>query len=128
MGPRGMLSSALRSLQRQQDFDFCDGLRALAVLWVCADHGMAHVRLLLPGMGWRLYLKWWPVALPASGEAGVDIFLVLSGFLIGGALQREMGRTGKIAFGSFCLRRIFRIFPAILSAMLLTTVKNAVVG
>merc|ERR1719401_1307943 len=79
-------------------------------------------------MGRRLYMQWWPVALPASGEAGVDIFLTLSGFLIGGALQREMRETGRIAIGGFFLRRVFRLFPAILSAMVLTTVKNAAVG
>lgn len=123
-----MVRSAADSLRRRQQFDFCDGLRALAVLWVCADHGMGHVRLFLPGMGWRLYLKWWPVALPASGEAGVDIFLVLSGFLIGGVLQHEVRETGRVALGSFCLRRAFRILPAILSAMVLTTAKNAAVG
>uniref|UniRef100_A0A7S2VT15 Acyltransferase 3 domain-containing protein n=1 Tax=Zooxanthella nutricula TaxID=1333877 RepID=A0A7S2VT15_9DINO len=89
---------------------------------------MLNVRLFLPGMGWRLFLEWWPVAVPASGEAGVDIFLVLSGFLIGSALQREIATTGGIAFGTFCLRRAFRIFPAIVSAAIATAVKNLVVG
>ncbi|OWV92842.1 acyltransferase [Rhizobium sp. R72] len=46
------------------------------------------------------------------GWLGVDIFFVLSGFLIGTQLFKEMSRTGRLDFKSFYLRRAFRIFPA----------------
>lgn len=43
---------------------------------------------------------------------GVDIFFVLSGFLIGSQLFKEVSRTGSVNLKSFYLRRAFRIFPA----------------
>lgn len=43
---------------------------------------------------------------------GVDIFFVLSGFLIGTQLFKEVSRTGSLGLKSFYLRRAFRIFPA----------------
>ena len=43
---------------------------------------------------------------------GVDIFFVLSGFLIGTQLFKEVSRTGGVGLKSFYLRRAFRIFPA----------------
>ncbi|WP_244914843.1 acyltransferase family protein [Rhizobium sullae] len=43
---------------------------------------------------------------------GVDIFFVLSGFLIGTQLFKEVSRTGDVDLKSFYLRRAFRIFPA----------------
>lgn len=43
---------------------------------------------------------------------GVDIFFVLSGYLIGTQLFKEISRTGGVDLKSFYLRRAFRIFPA----------------
>ncbi|MFJ1310867.1 acyltransferase family protein [Agrobacterium sp. P15N1-A] len=43
---------------------------------------------------------------------GVDIFFVLSGFLIGTQLFKEVSRTDGVGLKSFYLRRAFRIFPA----------------
>ncbi|UVJ38735.1 acyltransferase family protein [Arthrobacter sp. CJ23] len=67
------------------------GLRTFAVVAVILDHLL----------GW-----------PSGGFVGVDIFFVISGFLITGLLLREHERTGRIAFGSFYRRRIKRILPA----------------
>ena len=67
------------------------GLRAVAVLAVIADH-----------------LFHWPT----GGFVGVDIFFVISGYLITGLLLREHARTGTISFRSFYVRRIKRIVPA----------------
>jgi peptidoglycan/LPS O-acetylase OafA/YrhL len=67
------------------------GLRALAVLAVVADHTFA-----------------WP----SGGFVGVDIFFVISGFLITGLLLKEFGTTDAISFGDFYRRRIRRIIPA----------------
>jgi peptidoglycan/LPS O-acetylase OafA/YrhL len=71
-----------------------DGLRAFAVTAVIAYH------LNLTEAG--------------GGYLGVDIFFVLSGFLITGLLVGERGRTGKIAFGAFWGRRARRLLPALL--------------
>lgn len=46
-----------------------------------------------------------------GGRAGVDLFFVLSGYLIGGQLWREPGKRGSVDVGRFMLRRIFRIWP-----------------
>lgn len=68
-----------------------DGLRALAVLGVIAFH--ANPRL-LPG-----------------GFVGVDVFFVLSGFLITGLIMDAL-EAGNFSFAGFYTRRIKRIFPA----------------
>ncbi|WP_285727453.1 acyltransferase family protein [Psychromicrobium xiongbiense] len=68
-----------------------EGLRAVAVLAVVADH---------------LFHR------PSGGYMGVDVFFVLSGFLITGLLLREVDRTGRISFADFYRRRARRIFPA----------------
>ena len=70
-----------------------DGLRAIAVLMVMTYH-------------------FWPQILP-GGMIGVDIFFVISGFLITALLLREGAYTGRIALGSFWLRRARRLLPAI---------------
>jgi len=71
-----------------------DGLRAVAVLAVMLYHG---------GITWT-----------PGGLLGVDIFFVLSGYLITTLLLREIIGTGHLAFGAFYLRRARRLFPALL--------------
>jgi peptidoglycan/LPS O-acetylase OafA/YrhL len=76
-----------------------DGIRALAVLLVMAFHAIA------PHTG--------------GGYLGVDVFFVLSGFLITSILLQEIGATGSINVRRFYLRRILRLMPALV-LMLLT--------
>src|SRR5215475_6175188 len=45
------------------------------------------------------------------GWMGVDLFFVLSGFLVGGLLIQEITRTGEIQAGRFLLRRMLKIWP-----------------
>ncbi|HEY0259647.1 MAG TPA: acyltransferase family protein [Lacisediminihabitans sp.] len=71
-----------------------DGLRAIAVLAVMLFH-------LTPGF------------LP-GGYLGVDVFFVISGFLITGLLLRERATAGRIRLGSFWMRRARRLLPALL--------------
>ncbi len=68
-----------------------EGLRAVAVALVLLYH--AHV----PGFG--------------GGYVGVDVFFVLSGFLITGLLVNERDETGRISFAMFYSRRVRRILP-----------------
>jgi peptidoglycan/LPS O-acetylase OafA/YrhL len=70
-----------------------DGLRAIAVLSVILFHSDA---------------PWW-----IGGYIGVDIFFVLSGFLITGLLIEEYQKHGRIRFLYFYLRRGLRLFPAL---------------
>ena len=71
-----------------------DGQRAIACLAVIAG----HLGLPLTGGGWL----------------GVDVFFVLSGFLITGIVMRERERTGTIRLRAFYLRRAGRLYPALL--------------
>ena len=69
-----------------------DGLRAIAIVPVVLFHfDFAAVR---------------------GGFIGVDIFFVISGFLIGGILWNELQDTGRISLGRFFMRRIRRLAPA----------------
>ncbi|WP_296664759.1 acyltransferase family protein [Demequina sp.] len=76
-------------------------LRALAVLGVVLFH-------------------LWPGRL-TGGYAGVDVFFVISGYLITSHLAREVTRTGRIALSRFWARRVRRLLPAALSVLVLTT-------
>ncbi|MGO3127392.1 MAG: acyltransferase family protein [Luteimonas sp.] len=53
----------------------------------------------------------WPSALP-GGYVGVDVFFVISGYLITGILFRQFDSTGRIQVGTFYVRRIRRLLPA----------------
>jgi len=82
-----------------------DGLRGIAVLAVVAFHAVT----LVPG-----------------GFLGVDVFFVLSGFLITSLLMQEFRNTGKIRLGNFYLRRALRLFPALALLLSLTTLAGIV--
>ncbi|GAA4552808.1 acyltransferase family protein [Amycolatopsis samaneae] len=86
------------------------GLRALAALAVVFFHygGPATTRL----QGW----------------IAVQLFFVLSGFLITTLALREEDRRGRISLRAFYLRRVFRIMPVYLLLLVLTTVAVAVAG
>ncbi|TFD59114.1 acyltransferase [Cryobacterium suzukii] len=76
-----------------------EGLRAVAVVVVIFDHLF----------GW-----------PSGGFIGVDIFFVISGFLITSLLLKEHARTGRISLVDFYRRRIRRILPVSLLVLVVT--------
>ncbi|MCZ2836438.1 acyltransferase family protein [Modestobacter sp. VKM Ac-2985] len=71
-----------------------DGVRAVAVLLVLVHHVLQPTRF--------------------AGFLGVDVFFVLSGFLITTLLVEERRRSGRIRLGTFWLRRALRLYPALL--------------
>ena len=75
-----------------------DGVRAIAVALVLADHGG------IPGL--------------SGGFLGVDVFFVLSGFLITSLLIDEISRTGRIGLKDFWIRRARRLLPALIVMVL----------
>jgi peptidoglycan/LPS O-acetylase OafA/YrhL len=95
-------SSLARSAQYRPDID---GLRALAVLPVVLFHAK------VPGF--------------SGGFVGVDIFFVISGYLITSLIIKDI-RERKFSFGSFYERRIRRIFPALFAVTLSSTLAAAV--
>lgn len=76
-----------------------DGLRAIAVLSVVLYHYGAPIQ---------------------GGFTGVDVFFVISGFLIGGILLREHRATGRIDIFAFYIRRFRRLAPAFFAMLFVT--------
>ncbi len=58
----------------------------------------------------------------AGGFVGVDVFFVLSGFLITGLLAREVSRTGRVSLSSFWARRVKRLLPASATVLLFSSI------
>lgn len=79
-----------------------DVLRSIAILLVFGAHFVFEFQ----GLHWvqKLPMFYW-------GWVGVDLFFVLSGFLIGTQLWKEVKRTNRIRIGRFLLRRGLRIWP-----------------
>jgi peptidoglycan/LPS O-acetylase OafA/YrhL len=68
----------------------------------------------------------WPERLP-GGYVGVDVFFVISGFLITSHLLREIDRTGSIRLSAFWARRAKRLLPAALIVALVTALATILV-
>src|SRR5690348_6510196 len=84
-----------------------EGLRAVAVLLVVAFH--AGVRTL------------------SGGFVGVDVFFVISGYLITALLANEVDRTGRVSLSAFFARRMRRLIPAAAVVLLATLIASAIV-
>jgi peptidoglycan/LPS O-acetylase OafA/YrhL len=82
-------------------------LRGIAIVLVLGAH--TPFRLPEETLGYQFFAVWKRI-----GWVGVDMFFVLSGFLIGGLLFAEHRRSGSIAMGRFIVRRGFKIWPAYL--------------
>ncbi|CAN5362797.1 acyltransferase family protein [soil metagenome] len=85
-----------------------DGLRGIAILAVLVYH---FTPSLLPG-----------------GFLGVDVFFVVSGFLITTLLLRELHQHGRIHLGQFWLRRARRLVPALVVVVVLSVAAARVIG
>jgi peptidoglycan/LPS O-acetylase OafA/YrhL len=84
-----------------------EGLRAVAILLVVAAHA---------GMPWL-----------SGGFVGVDVFFVLSGYLITGLLLQDIESKGHLQFAGFYARRFRRLLPALLAMLAGTGLVAAVV-
>jgi peptidoglycan/LPS O-acetylase OafA/YrhL len=82
-----------------------EGLRAVAILAVVAYH--AHVGVL------------------GGGYIGVDVFYVISGFLITDLLWAELEATGRLSFAGFYARRARRLLPAAMVVLVVTVAASA---
>ena len=63
----------------------------------------------------------------SGGYVGVDVFFVLSGFLITGILLRELTDSGTVSLGRFYARRARRLLPAASVALAVTVVASLLV-
>jgi peptidoglycan/LPS O-acetylase OafA/YrhL len=83
-----------------------DGLRALAIIAVVAYHAR--------------------IPFTPGGFVGVDVFFVLSGFLITSLLRTEARNTGTVSLRAFYARRIRRLFPALFVVVIVTCLLGSV--
>ena len=103
--PEGQEQSPRTSARESGYRPALDGLRAVAVGSVVAYH-----------FGWR--------ALP-GGFLGVDVFFVLSGYLITSILLAEHAGTGALSMSRFYSRRLRRLFPALALVIVAVSVDTA---
>ena len=87
---------------RFQRLPALDGLRGIAVVLVVLFH------LRVTGF--------------AAGYLGVDVFFVLSGFLITGLLLAELERTGGVSLAAFWARRVRRLLPALVVLLVVVAI------
>jgi peptidoglycan/LPS O-acetylase OafA/YrhL len=87
---------------------YLDGMRAIAVYLVVAFHA---------GLG-----------LVSGGFIGVDVFFVLSGFLVTGILMRDLAATAHVRWRVFYARRVRRILPAALITLVVTAIVYSIIA
>lgn len=100
-----MTSTPLPPATRTPYFPYIDGMRALAVLAVLIYH---------------LHGPWLP-----GGFVGVDVFFVISGFVVSASIASFRGRGLPQFLAYFYARRIKRIFPALIVCLLVTAYVTA---
>ena len=102
-----------------------DGMRFMAVLWVILIHNTAPS----PAATFEFYqcrymlenfidYWFWLWTLSCNGDMGVDIFFVLSGFLIMYMLSKEYNKYGDIDWSHFMKMRFLRLYPAYVSFLI----------
>ncbi|MBL1321198.1 MAG: acyltransferase [Methylophaga sp.] len=100
--------------RRASNYASIDGIRAISIILVLVFHTFFVYQLAHPthdvaaiinelGMGW---------AWAFNGDKGVDVFFVMSGFLISGILFRQIAKSGHMDLKNFYIRRYLRLTPA----------------
>lgn len=100
--------------RRPSNFAPIDGIRALSIILVLVYHAFLVYDIANPnenvtsilaqlGVGWAW--AW-------NGDKGVDVFFVMSGFLISGILLRQYDKEGRLNLKNFYIRRYLRLTPA----------------
>ncbi len=100
-----------------------DILRAVAIFLVLGNHLLPH-----PETGSASFLNKMIGPWFLGGWVGVDLFFVLSGFLISGLLFKEHQKFGSISFKRFFIRRGFKIYPPFYALILFMLAFGALKG
>lgn len=102
----------------EQNYKVIDGIRAIAILWVILFHVWLFQSNIFPELTKNAvdipFLTW-----ITRGDLGVDLFFVISGFLIGTILFKEYQKNSRINFKKFYIRRFFRLIPVYTFAMII---------
>ena len=95
-----------------------DGVRAIAILWVMSYHlVLFHLGSFTTeaiGIATGRWTQW-----TSRGDMGVDLFFVISGYLIGTILLTEYRKSGSLQIKRFYVRRFLRLIPVYTVAMIL---------
>jgi peptidoglycan/LPS O-acetylase OafA/YrhL len=91
-----------------------DGVRGLAIVLVIIH----HVYHMVP----------WSHTVISGGYLGVDLFFVLSGFLITSLIIEEHANTGSVNLARFYMRRALRLLPAVAAALIVAIVVGLLLG
>lgn len=100
--------------RRSGNYASIDGIRAISIILVLVFHTffvyqLAHPTVTVEAMINELGSGWiWTL----NGDKGVDVFFVLSGFLISGILFRQIDKKGHMDLKNFYIRRYLRLTPA----------------
>lgn len=99
-------------------------MRFMAVLWVfclhCGNNSYMFMKCLrTTSQNWALF---------TNGDMGVDVFFVLSGFLIAYVLKREYDKYGDIDWYHFMKLRFLRIYPAMMTYLVIALLVLPMLG
>lgn len=100
-----------------------DALRGIAILLVLGNHIAPDTIQHLPALQGFAGAVYWQMR--CIGWTGVDLFFVLSGYLISGLLFQEIESSGTVRCGRFWVRRAFKILPSYYFLLLMLAVTGA---
>jgi peptidoglycan/LPS O-acetylase OafA/YrhL len=102
-------------------FPYIDGLRAISILWLMGFHILWFLAFFMTKEDFYPFLKSGGLFsyVLIKGSLGVEIFFVLSGFLITHVLISDWKKHGSLVWAPFYRRRIFRILPAYFAVALI---------
>ena len=101
-----------------QNYKPIDGIRAIAVLWVIIFHAWLFQYNDFTSVGDRIFENPFLIWI-SKGDLGVDLFFVISGFLIGSILFKEFKKKNRLNFKKFYVRRVLRLLPVYVFAMII---------
>lgn len=112
----------------QSRYEGIDGVRALSILWMVSFHCFYVLGFYTNNQQYTDIHKNPFLAPFTKGHMGVDVFFVISGFLIGHFLMLEFQKNSKVSFHNFFIKRAFRILPVyflVLGVLILLGSPNA---
>jgi peptidoglycan/LPS O-acetylase OafA/YrhL len=103
----GRFSARVSNSNQAERLPQLDFLRGIAILLVMGRHQPVY-----PSEAGSSWFRFFPSILSRFGWTGVDLFFVLSGFLVGGLLLKEFNTYGRVDIRRFLIRRTFKIWPS----------------
>ena len=114
------MNSYIKRLFNRPDRNYkpIDGIRAIAIIWVIIFHAWLFQYNLFTDVGDKIFENPFLIWI-SKGDLGVDLFFVISGFLIGTILFKEFKKNNKLNFKRFYIRRFLRLMPVYIFSMII---------